>query len=103
PPMYWSTGIQYAARSSTMVFASGQAKRRKYQDESTNVSMVSVSRPASAPRFGHFTFMNPGVLLSGLSEPSLTMLYGNTTGRSCSGTGTSPHLAQWMSGTGQPQ
>ena len=86
-----------------MVLASGQAKRRKYQEESTKVSMVSVSRRASAPHFGHFTFRNDGVLLSGLPEPSGTSPSGRTTGRSWSGTGTSPHLAQWISGTGQPQ
>ena len=55
PPMYWSTGIQYCARSSTIAWSwSGQAKRAKYQDESTNVSMVSVSRFAGLPQDGHF-------------------------------------------------
>jgi hypothetical protein len=32
---------------------SGQAKRAKYQDESTNVSMVSVSRLAGLPQDVH--------------------------------------------------
>ncbi len=55
PPMYWSTGIQYFARSATIALSwSGQAKRAKYQDESTKVSMVSVSRFAGLPHFGHF-------------------------------------------------
>src|SRR4029079_4489052 len=86
-----------------MVFASGQAKRMKYQDESTKVSMVSVSRRASPLHFGHFTFRNEGVLLSGLPEPSGTRPSGSTTGRSFSGTGTSPQRGQWINGTGQPQ
>src|SRR5882724_4627430 len=53
PPMYWSTAIQYFARASTMLFFwSGQAKRMKYQDESTKVSMVSVSRLAALQHHG---------------------------------------------------
>ena len=32
----------------------GQAKRAKYHDESTKVSMVSVSRFAGLPHAGHF-------------------------------------------------
>jgi hypothetical protein len=53
PPMYWSTGIQYLARASSIAPAlSGQAKRAKYHDESTKVSMVSVSRLAGLPQEG---------------------------------------------------
>ena len=34
----------------------GSQNRRKYHDESTNVSIVSVSRRAGPPHFGHVTF-----------------------------------------------
>ncbi len=55
PPMYWSTAIQYRARLSTMLWSwSGQAKRAKYHDESTKVSIVSVSRFAGLPQDGHW-------------------------------------------------
>ena len=63
-----------------MVVASAPVKRRKYQDESTKVSIVSVSRRASAPQVGHLQFRNDGVLFSGLPEPSGTRPSGNTTG-----------------------
>src|SRR5437762_6595529 len=104
PPMYWSTAIQYFARASTMLFFwSGQAKRRKYQDESTKVSMVSVSRFAGLPHFGHLQFTNDGVLASGLPVPSGTRFSGSTTERTLSGTGTSPLPSQWTIGMGVPQ
>ena len=48
PPMYWSTGIQRGDRvceNGASAFH-GSQKRRKYHDESTNVSIVSVSRTA---------------------------------------------------------
>src|SRR6266851_9860812 len=95
PPMYWSTGIQYFTRSSTMLFFwSGQAWRMKYQDESTKVSMVSVSRFAGLPHFGHERLTKDGVFASGLPVPSGTRSSGSTTGSSLSGTGTSPQDAQ---------
>src|SRR5258706_3234281 len=104
PPMYWSTAIQYFARASTMLFFwSGQAKRMKYQDESTKVSMVSVSRLAALPHFGHLQSTNDGVFASGLPVPSGTRFSGSTTGRSLSGTGTSPQASQWTIGIGVPQ
>src|SRR2546423_3609407 len=81
PPMYWSTAIQYFARSSTMLFFwSEQAKRMKYHDESTKVSIVSVSRFAGLPHFGHLQFRNEGVLARGLPVPSGTRFSGSTTG-----------------------
>jgi hypothetical protein len=102
--MYWSTGSQYRVRASTIAWSlSGQAKRRKYQDESTKVSMVSVSRRASAPQAGHLQRQNDGSLASGLPLPSGTRCSGSTTGNCASGTGTSPHCSQWISGIGQPQ
>ena len=43
----------------------GSAKRRKYHDESTNVSIVSVSRRAGPPHFGHFTLTQSATCASG--------------------------------------
>ena len=62
----------------------------KYQEESTKVSMVSVSRRAGLPHFGHFAFKKSVRLFSGLPLPSGTQSSGKTTGRSASGTGTAP-------------
>src|SRR5690242_13234351 len=104
PPMYWSTAIQYCARSSIIAFSwPGQQKRAKYHDESTNVSMVSVSRLAARPHDGHWVLTNSGSLLSGLPVPSGTRCSGSCTGSSSSGTGTSPQDGQCTIGTGQPQ
>ena len=84
-------------------WASGEANRAKYHEESTKVSIVSVSRRAGSPHFGHFTSRNAGVFASGLPVPSGTRCSGSITGSSASGTGTSPQLGQWMIGTGVPQ
>ncbi len=47
------------------------------------VSMVSLSRWASPPHLGHFTFMNSGTFTSGdLPFPVIGMPSGSTTGRS---------------------
>ncbi len=61
PPMYWSTGIQASAAANENGSASfqGSVKRRKYQDESTKVSMVSVSRRAGPPQAGHVVCRKP--------------------------------------------
>ena len=53
--------------------SSGQVKRRKYQDESTKVSMVSVSRRAGPPQVGQVTFRRTPVRASGES-PTCLML-----------------------------
>ena len=68
PPMYWSTGIQRATASGDVGSSAfhGSVKRRKYQDESTNVSIVSVSRRAGAPQVGQGTCFQVGWLASGL-------------------------------------
>ena len=75
----------------------------KYQDESTNVSIVSVSRLAGLPHLGQPTFRKAACLFSGLPEPSGIRSSGSTTGRSFSGTGTTPQSSQWMIGIGVPQ
>ena len=67
------------------------------------VSIVSVSRRAGLPQQGQSTFRKASHLLSGLPLPSGTRSSGRTTGRSSSGTGTSPQASQWMMGMGVPQ
>ena len=105
PPIYWSTGIQ---RSATLVSVGaaaihGSVKRTKYQDESTKVSMVSVSRRAGAPHFGQATCFQVGCRSSGLPGRLKSTSSGSFTGRSASGTGTTPQVSQWITGIGQPQ
>src|SRR5580704_19650270 len=55
PPTYRSIGHQRrtASTSNGPCSNDGEQYRRKYQDESTKVSMVSVSRLAGPPHFGH--------------------------------------------------
>ena len=66
----------------------------KYHDESTNVSMVSVSRRAGLPQLGHSHAKNASCLVNGLPDPSGIKSSGNLTGRSFSGTGTGPQTSQ---------
>ena len=63
PPMYWSTGIQCRAISGSKGRSAvhGSVKRRKYHDESTKVSMVSVSRVAGPPQIGQVVLQELGV------------------------------------------
>ncbi len=75
----------------------------KYHDESTNVSIVSVSRFAGPPQRGQVVSTKSARFASGLPPPSVTQSSGSTTGKSVSGTGTSPHAAQWTIGIGVPQ
>src|SRR6185437_10225832 len=105
PPMYWFTGIQALAAAGVVGAFSfhGSVKRAKYHDESTKVSMVSVSRRADPAHCGHLTFFHVGWRSSGLPGLSKVTSSGRITGRSFSGTGTTPHLSQWIIGIGQPQ
>ena len=105
PPIYWSTGIQASAIFGSVGASAihGSVKRAKYQDESTKVSMVSVSRVAFPSHCGHLTFFQVGWRSSGLPGLSKVTSSGSVTGKSFSGTGTAPHLSQWMIGIGQPQ
>src|SRR3989344_9661785 len=95
PPIYWSTGSQYSA----MLFSKGfflfllSANRRKYQLESTKVSIVSVSLFAFPLHFGHFTSRKDLLVASGFPVPNSTFS-GSRTGKSFSGTGTIPHFSQ---------
>src|ERR1700678_1499930 len=93
PPMYWPTGIQRSAASlSTGASVSqGSQKRRKYQDESTNVSIVSVSRSAGLPQIGHVVHRNAGSKRKGDSPVGKNSTSsGSSNGRSLSGKGTIP-------------
>ena len=77
-----------------------------YQDESTNVSMVSVSRLAGPPQRGQSTFTQSSAAASGdtpLGTRSWPRRSGSTTGSWSSGTGTSPHDGQCTIGIGVPQ
>ncbi len=81
----------------------GAVKRAKYQDESTKVSMVSVSRTAGLPQIGQATCFHVGWRSSGLPGLSKVTSSGSLTGRSAAGTGTMPCSGQWITGIGQPQ
>ena len=93
PPMYWSTGMKCCAASGAKgcsVFH-GSQKRRKYHDESTNVSMVSVSRRAGPPQIGQVVWRKPSCKASGdcpVGRNSTSS--GATIGSWSSGTGTTP-------------
>ena len=65
--------------------------------------MVSVSRVAGPPHCGQVTCFQVGWRSSGLPLPSKVTSSGSFTGRSFSGTGTMPHISQWIMGMGQPQ
>src|SRR5712672_1627832 len=105
PPIYWSTGSQASTicRSVGAVLIQGSVKRAKYHDESTKVSIVSVSRRAGPPQLGHATCFQLGWRSSGLPGLSKVTSSGNCTGKSLAGTGTTPQASQWMIGIGQPQ
>ena len=92
----------------------GSKKRRKYQLESTNVSMVSHSRLASSPHLGHATRFHSSIDSSGFpSTPEIgTPLTGSKTGSCDSGIGTARadpsfwrhvELEQYTTGIGAPQ
>src|SRR5215813_10353031 len=105
PPIYWSTGSQASTTLRVVGRDSiqGSVNRAKYQDESTNVSMVSVSRVALPPQHGQTTCFQVGWRSSGLPGRSNSTSSGSFTGKSASGTGTTPHEAQWRIGIGHPQ
>ena len=65
--------------------------------------MVSVSRRAGLPHCGQSHCRKASYLFSGLPVPSGTQSSGSTTGKSFSGTGTTPQSAQWIIGIGVPQ
>src|SRR3989338_7394671 len=97
PPMYKSTGSQYLAffLSKASRLFPGSAYLRKYQEEQTKVSMVSDSLLALPLHLGQDTFWKDSDKAKGDSPVGLkSTSSGSKTGRSFSGTGASPHLAQ---------
>src|SRR5947208_5172587 len=106
PPMYWLTGShRFTASESNATFSDfGLRKRRKYQLESTKVSIVSLSRRASPPHVGHDAFKNASFVRSGDSPVGLNSTWsGSRTGRSDSGTGWMPQRSHVTIGMGAPQ
>src|SRR5256714_11002395 len=78
--------------------------RYMYQDESTKVSNVSVSRFAGPPHFGQLVSTNSGSCASGdPPRPVNCASRGSTTGSWSSGTGTVPSVGQYTMGMGVPQ
>src|SRR3989344_1265933 len=68
--------------------------------------MVLVSRFAGPLQFGHFVFTHLSIAASGDSPVpvgSYFLTLGSLTGKSFSGTGTMPHVSQWIIGIGSPQ
>ena len=95
--MYWSTGIQWLTLSWSNGRSSfqGSQNRRKYQDESTKVSMVSVSRTAGPPSIGQVVFRNDSLVASGdcpVGRNSTSS--GASTGSWSKGTATMPWSGQ---------
>lgn len=78
-----------------------------YQDESTNVSMVSVSRRAGPPHCGQSTSTHDVAAARGDwplgASCSPLRSVGRVTGSWSSGTSTSPQSGQWTTGIGVPQ
>src|SRR5690606_800291 len=108
PPIYWLTGSQpFLPSTADSVVGSvsfhGSVKRAKYQDESTNVSIVSVSRSAGLPHCGQSTCFHVGWGSSGLPGRSKVTSSGSPMGSADRGAGTAPQPSQWMTGIGQPQ
>src|SRR6478609_5321638 len=84
----------------------GEQKRRKYHDESTNVSIVSLSRFAGPPHVGHSTLTHSSAAASGETPfgfRSAPRSSGSSNGSWSYGTATSPSFSQWMTGIGTPQ
>src|SRR3712207_5854149 len=66
--------------------------------------MVSVSRRAGLPHLGQVALTNSGLLASGdWPVPVISTSSGRSTGNSSSGTATTPHELQWITGIGVPQ
>src|SRR3990167_10456669 len=91
PPIYWSIGIQYLAFSLSKISLplSGSQYLKKYHEELTKVSIVSVSLLASFLHFGHFVLIHSSFVASGFPSPNVTF-FGSIIGKSFSGTGTAP-------------
>src|SRR5262245_35115426 len=106
PPQYKSTGVQVAARSGEngSLLSWGLVYRNQYQDESTNVSSVSVSRRAGPPHCGQVAFRNRWCVPSGLWPVGVNSASsGNSTGSSSTDNGIMTQESQYTTGIGVPQ
>src|SRR3989338_1044666 len=94
-PIYWSTGIQKFIffESNIFLLLSGSQYLKKYHEELAKVSIVSVSLLASHLHFGHLVLIHSSFVARGLPFPNATFI-GSITGKSFSGTGTTPHFSQ---------
>ena len=87
----------------------GSRKRRKYQLESTKVSIVSTSRLAGPEHFGQRQDRKLSCSRSGIffgcpkSNRRGASVDGSWTGKCSSATGTTPQVEQWTTGIGTPQ
>src|SRR5437870_11601833 len=97
--MYWSTAIHRStfAGSTGRVVSGGEQYRRKYQEESTKVSIVSDSRRAGSLYLGQVVFTDSSASASGATP---LLVHGSSfesiSGRSASATRTVPHFRQSM-------
>ncbi len=108
PPVYCATGSHRFASSVSKATSSrcGDTKRRKYHEESKNVSIVSVSRVAGPPHVGQVVATQSVAPPSGevpLGVRSRPAESGSRMGSWSSGTATSPCSGQWTIGNGVPQ
>ena len=97
PPTYLSTGSILSTFSLSNAILSFLLSTYLiwYQEEQTNVSKVSHSLLAGLPQQGQVVLTNSSHLASGdLPSGANSTLYGNSTGRSFSGTGTAPQSSQ---------
>src|SRR3989344_3876246 len=116
PPLYQSTGMkclkfsicnfQFSMETGFLNPSLLKRYARKYHDEPAQLGITSVSLLAFPLHFGHFVFTQFVILARG-DSPSGPGSYfstsGNSTGKSFSGTGTTPHFLQCTTGIGSPQ
>ena len=82
----------------------GSIYLKKYQEESTNVSIVSASLLAGFPQHGQVVFINVLDVVSGDSPfPVNSTSVGNNIGKFSFFSGTIPHSSQYTTGIGHPQ
>ena len=81
----------------------GEQNLIKYQEESTNVSNVSVSLIAGFPVFLCLVFFQVGWFLSGFPFWFKSTSLGNAIGSSSFSTGTTDPSSKYIIGIGQPQ
>ena len=84
----------------------GDRKRRKYHDESTKVSIVSLSRAAGPPQVGQATLTHSVAAASGEVALGLQVRpaqLGQLDGQLVLGHGDLAATGQWMTGIGAPQ